>query len=242
VTTALELLSKNIQYALDVCGVVLGDPHKMGTSAQSAAAMKMLYLPMINTCDMLRTQYGNRFLVPLLTGMLKAAKKIGTRAGGEILTTSDGRRLQVQPAVMLPPRLIVERQPGEAPPRRNPEELDPPKLPKAGEVKTRTEPRKPGASENLTLKWPPYFRPTAQDLNQTVEAINKAKGQLCSEETAVKYTATMLSVKDVAEELTAIQAEKALNAAMYPGPEMLNPPGLEGGNGPKTPQGDDDDE
>lgn len=238
VATALELLSKTAQYALDVAGVVLGDPNKMGSQAQSAAAMRIIYLPMVNTCDVLRTQYGNRFLVPLLTGMLVAAKKMGSTPG-EVLRTADGRLIQHQPVVILPPKVVTEKEPGEPPQRIDPENPKPPPPPKPGKVTKKTVPRTPGQSENIQLKWPPYFRPTASDIQAMVTATNQAKGQLIGEETAVRATASMFDVKDVAEELTNIQTEKALQAMLYPGPDMLMPPGMKGGKGGEDPPDDD---
>jgi hypothetical protein len=242
VATAMDLLGKTIQTALDVAGVVLGDPNKMGSQAQSAAAMRIIYLPMVDTCNVLRTQYGVRFLVPLLTGLLKAAKKIGSAAPGPVLTTADGRRIQEKPTVILPPKVVTERTSGEAPARIDPEDPTPPTPPKPGEVTKKTVPRTPGTSENITLKWPPYFRPTASDVASMVTATTQAKGQLISEETAVRATAQMFDVKDVAEELTNIQTEKAVNALMYPGPEMMLPGGMSGGKGGKPdPSGDEED-
>ena len=223
VTTALELLQKTIQFALDVSGVVLGDPNKMGTQAQSAAAMKMLYLPMIDTCNVLRTQYGSRFLVPLLRSMLRAAKKIQAQPPGPVLTTDDGRLVQEKPTVILPPRVETERKPGEPPARLDPAEPGPPPLPKSGEVTRKLVPRTPGKSENVTLRWPPFFRPTADDVKAMVESATKAKGQLISEETAVRSTAGIFDVKDVATEIEKLQTEKAVEAMLYPGPERFMP-------------------
>lgn len=234
VSTAMELLQKTAQYALDVAGVVLGDPHKMGAQAQSAAAMKMLYLPMVNTCDILRTQYGNRFLVPLLTGMLRAAKKIMNQEPGAVTTTAQGYRVQQQPTVVLPPKVVTERKPGEPPKRLDPMDPGPPPAPKAGEVTKKTVPRTPGQSENIQLNWPPYFRPTATDVKDMVEATTKAKGQTISDETAVRATADFFDVKDVAAELTNIEVERATQAMMYPGPDMLMPPPDKGGKGGKV--------
>jgi hypothetical protein len=240
VSTAMDLLSKTAQYALDVAGVVLGDPNKIGSQAQSAAAMRIIYLPMVNTCDILRTQYGNRFLVPLLTGMLKAAKKIGKSAPGEVMVTADGRRIQEKPSVILPPRVVTEKEAGEPPPRLDPADPKPPTPPKPGKVTKKTVPRTPGQSENLTLRWPPYFRPTAADVQSVVTAVIQAKGQTISDETAVRATSQMFDVKDVAEELMNIETEKAVQALMYPGPDRFLPGDEPGGKGTKNPpEGDD---
>lgn len=237
VTTAMELIGKTVQYALDVSGVVLGDPNKIGSQAQSAAAMRIIYLPMTDTCNILRTQYGSRLLVPLLTGMLKAAKKITASEPGPVLTTVDGRRIQEKPTVVLPPKVVTDREPGEV---KRPDLTDMnPKPPEPGKVTKKTVPRTPGQSENLTLKWPPYFRPTATDVAGMVTATTQAKGQLISEETAVRAVADIFDVKDVAEELTNIQAERAVQAMLYPGPDLALPPDLQGGKGGKDPPGDE---
>ena len=108
IKTARELVREILGYCLDVAGVVLGEPDKISGAAKSAAAMKMLYQPMINQCDKLRAQYGDNGIIPLLKGMLKAAKKIGSTEPGPVIVTDDGRRVQQKPTVTLEPRVETE--------------------------------------------------------------------------------------------------------------------------------------
>ncbi len=191
------------QQQLDTAGVVLADP-QMTAKAQSAAAMRMLYLPMINTADQLRETYG-QLLVQLSTGMLKAAKKIGNAAPGAIVVTADGHRLQHTPCVQLEDRWVeVDREAeGEADEAK-------PKL----KEKTRKA-RVPGESESVTLNWPPYFPNTWTDTKMATDALNVASGQaqLISQRTAVENAASMFGVADVDQELEAIAADTAMRSA-----------------------------
>lgn len=203
-----ELVKTLSQMALDVAGVVLGDPKELGTRAQSAAAMRMLYQPMIAQCDVLRSQYGE-LIARLLLGMLRAARLINQTEAGEVVLTADGRRVQEKPVVVLPPRFES-----------------------TGEGDDRTVTvveRTPGTSENLTLNWPSYFAATASDVSQDVDAATKAKGTTISAKTAVKYTAHHFGVKDVDQEIAEIEAEKEL--ALENMRDMAPPPAM--GNGPK---------
>lgn len=212
INTARELLRALLQYSLDVAGVVLGDADKISGAAKSAAAMRLLYQPMINQCDKLRAQYGQQGIVPLLKGMLKAAKRIGSQEPGPIITTSDGRRVQQKPIVDLEPRVDTEYV----------EETDPETGEPTGEKtrKVRTVERSPGSSERITLKWPPYFKPTQQDASAAVQASVAARGVLVSPKTATKAVQNLFGIGDVEQELIDIEAQKQIDAARFPGPEL----------------------
>ncbi len=195
VVAAKDLARELTTYCLNTAGVVIGDPDKMGAKAQSASALKMLYLPMCNQCDLLRVQYGS-LIIKVLRGMLRAARLIGSLAPGPAVTTADGLRIQQKPVVILPPKVEVVDVPG-AP----------------GESSTSEEKisqRVPGESDRLELKWPPYFQPTMLDVQAMVEAVTKAKGQTISQRTAVKYTAPVFGVPDVDAELAELAAERAM--------------------------------
>ncbi len=190
VKTALQLADNLIRYCLDTAGVVIGDPEKMGVKAQSAAALKMLYLPMCNQADILRVQYGE-LLVALLRGMLRAARLIGNAEPQPPMITQEGRQIQEQPSVVLPPRVDTDE---------------------AGT--TTTVPRSPGTSDRIELKWPPYFAPTLTDVQAAVTAATAAKGQLIGSRTAVKFTAGMFKVTDVENELAEIELERDRQAEL----------------------------
>lgn len=204
---ALLWLTELKNQVLDTCGVVLADP-QMTAKAQSAAAMRMLYLPMINTADQLRETYG-RLVVQLMTGMLKAAKAIGTRAPGAIVTTADGHRLQHMPSVLLEDRVVeVDAKPEG--------KVDPEEAKAKPKLKEKTlKKRVPGKSESVTLNWPPYFPNTWTDTKMATDALNVASGQaqVISQRTAVENAAPMFGVADVDQELDNIAGDTAMRAA-----------------------------
>lgn len=207
IKTAMSLANDLMRLCLDVASVVLGDPDKMAGSAKSAAAMRILYQPMINQCDKLRAQYGDGLLVPLLQGMLRAARKIHG-APGEVILLPDGRRVQDRPVLTLPPRL---EEVGDGDERRQVEM-----------------PRTPGRGDTIKLRWGQYFKPTLGDVKQGTEAAIAATGKTISDRTAVQFTASMFGVTDVEAELQAIAEEREERMGMLPGPETgaladLNP-------------------
>lgn len=209
VKTAKELAAELAQKCLDTAGVVVGDPEKMGTKAQSSLTLKMLYLPMCNQCDLLRVQYG-ALIVSVLRGMLRAARKIEGTEPGPTVTTKDGYRLQHKPVVVLPPKIEVE---GE------------------GEEKTEREvERVPGESERIELKWPQYFPPALPDIKMAVDAAVAAQGRTISRKTGVAFTAPMFGIVDIDEELAIIDAERAEQAELMGALDSEeNVPGISGG-------------
>lgn len=218
----LALLKELKQETLDTVGVVLGDPDTMGSKVSSAAALRMLYMPMLTESDILREQYGE-VMVQILGGMLTAAKIIKDRKPGEIVTTEDGHRTQHEPTVELPKRSVEAESDGPA---------------------TMVD-RIPGESEEITLNWPPYFPNTWQDTKQAVEAIQAARGgqsAIISKRTAVENVAPLLGIADVDQELEQIDDDAASGMAMMqasmdasagpPGDEDDDEGGEDGGNAP----------
>lgn len=195
VSAAKELAQELVRYCLNTAGVVIGDPEKMGGKAQSAQALKMLYLPMCNQCDLLRVQYGG-LVTQVLRGMLRAARLIGSMEPGPVQTTADGIRMQSRPAVILPPRI---------------EKVDKPDPKGEGHSVSEEveQERTPGESEHIELKWPPYFQPSQTDVQAMVEAATKAKGNTISQRTAIKYTAPVFGVTDIDKEQAEIDVERA---------------------------------
>lgn len=198
VKTASALVDLMVHQCLSIAGVVIGDPVKMGVAALSAQALRMLYLPMCNQCDLLRPQYG-QLIVSVLRGMLRASRLIGSTAPGPVAVTADGLRIQSKPVVVLPPKITkIEPDPG-----------DP-----DGETTETVEERTPGTSDRLELKWPPYFQPSMPDILAMVQAATAAKGQTISDRTAVKFTSTPFGVSDIDRELAEIDVEKEKNALL----------------------------
>lgn len=72
IKVALEIVQKQIEFVLLLCDCVVADPHKITGAAQSAAAIQLLYAPMLSKTDILRTQYGENGLKRLIGKMLRA--------------------------------------------------------------------------------------------------------------------------------------------------------------------------
>jgi len=97
VKTAIEWLVFQQKEVEATTQTVFPDPEKVAAKAQSAAALRMVYMPMLSHCDILRDQYGHA-AVDLLKMMLRVCK-------GET---------PARVVVNLPPRVIEERE-GEGP-------------------------------------------------------------------------------------------------------------------------------
>jgi hypothetical protein len=78
-----------------------------------------------------------------------------------------------------------------------------------GEITETLEERKPGESENLELKWPAYFQPTAADQTAAITTLSTATGakQIISTRTANAEAAKAFGV-DPAEEWDRLQDEQ----------------------------------
>lgn len=228
VSTARDLAKDLLKWCLDVAGVVIGDPEKISGAARSAAAMRLIYQPMINQCDKLRTQYGQRAIIPILKGMLMAARNMEQGEGKQV-QTEDGRIVELLPTVQLEPRVSIQME-GED----DLEAAEDGRLPEKKKTITKTE-RVPGESERIALKWPPYFQMTQQDIQFLVDAAIKAKGTLVSQKTSTKAVANVFGVTDVDKEIMDIEVQKQVDALRFPGPE--NEPF--GGPGEDEPPPDD---
>lgn len=195
VKTAQLLCGDLIRYCLNVAGVIVGEAEKLSGAAQSAQALKILYLPMCNQCDLLRVQYGS-LIEQVLRGMLRAARLIGSAEPGPVITTPDGLRIQQKPVVILPPRI---------------ESVDVPDPSTGRSVKEQAvTDRVPGESDKLELKWPPYFQPTMQDVSFMVQAVTGAIGKTIAQRTGIKFTANVFGVTDVDQEQAEIDAERSI--------------------------------
>lgn len=199
--TALALLDKLRAYVLDACGVVLADADKLSGAAQSAQALRILYAPMLARCDVLREQYTEFAIKPVLRDMLRASRMLLARRTEAV--TEEGEKVVIVSPVQLPPRIV----------QRGDE--------------TVVEERNPGTSEELLCNWNPYFAPTWQDIKNAAEAVKLANGgkAVISQATGVASVQTLFGVSDVEAELHRIHEEterevemaaKAVGAAPEP--------------------------
>ncbi len=192
----LELFRQLRTVALEEAEVVIPEPEKVASQAQSAAAMRMVYQSMLVKCDDLREQWGDMGIVPLLTDMLRASKQIMGRAPGKVERTVDGRTVQDRPTIMLPDRVEYDKAEGDDA--------------KPGGLTPKLVPRTPGEREEITIVWPPYFPATAVDLEKKVLSTTKANGgkPVISERTAVRHVADDFNVADVDAEIAEMAADR----------------------------------
>lgn len=196
----LDLFRVQKELGFDGAQVVKPDPELMA-KAQSAAAMRMLYQPMLSMIGDLRIRYGYYGIIVLMTDMLKAARLVEVTARdepGEIRRTAVGFAFEDNPSVVLPPRFDEK-----------------------GNKKERT----PGEGSNITLLWPAYFASTPADTERTVATATTANGgkPLMSHLSSIQKTADELGVNDPKVELEAIESEReaAVEELAKLGPPMM---------------------
>jgi hypothetical protein len=165
--------------ALEVSQCVLEHPD---TGQKTATEVERVYSSMLAKADVLREQYGERGVKPLVNMMLLAAEKIMKPK------TVEGKI--VRGRIDLPP--AIEKDPD-------------------GAVRkvSRTLAKGP---HRATLQWPGYFEPSLQDATLAVQAATGAKaGGLVDDEHAIKMVAEHFGVEDVgqlAKTLRKLQAEQ----------------------------------
>lgn len=188
---ALRLVERLRAFALDTASVVLADAEKLSGAAQSAQALRILYAPMLAKCDVLREQYTEFAIRPILVDMLRFARKM--QSSSEVVVTEDGEEAVVQRQVVLPPRVIEE------------------------EDTVRIEARVPGTSEDLTFNWLPYFSPTWRDIKEASEAVKSANGAkpFISQRSSIAAVQSLFGIDDVEQELHELheEAEQAVSLA-----------------------------
>jgi hypothetical protein len=180
---AMDLVEKLEEYVLRVVRCYL-DTNKTG-GAKSVVEIERDYSSMLEKCDLLREQYGERGAKQLLILMVKAARKVSVP---RIERDEAGTRL-VRSTLQLPRRAVKEDGTGRA---------------------TFVE-RRLGPSSLVTLKWPGYFQPSLDDALKAVQTATLAKtGGLIDDETAVQFIAEYFQVEDtqaLLEKIRKMQAE-----------------------------------
>ena len=152
--------------ALEVTQCVLDQPEQAG--AVTATEIERRYSAMIEKADILREQYGERGVKPLIEMMVRAARQLTKPK------LVDG---MVQASTLnLPARIIASSD---------------------GSAAKRAE-RKLGPGGNLGLGWPGYFLPSADDTQKKALAAGAAKtAGLIDQKHASNYVAGDFAVEDV---------------------------------------------
>jgi len=171
---AMEQVSVLRAYALEVAQCVLEHPDQ---ARKTATEIERSFASMLAKADVLREQYGEKGIKPMLLDMVTVARKLGE---GKVDATGQ----VVKQVLRLPPR-VIKTEAGQKVTER--------KLGAGGGV--------------LTLQWPHYFEPVLSDVQAAVTAASAAKsGELVDAEHASKFIAEYFGVEDVAEMLKRVAA------------------------------------
>jgi len=192
---ATELADLYRKRVLESCHCVLEDGSD--GKERTATEVERSYAAMIARTDVLREQWGEVGLKPLLNKMLRAIRTVEQGRMGE-----DGR--VVRGVVTIPPHID-----------RNAE----------GRIVSKR-PREIGSGEVIDLVWPAYFEPTITDADVAVKTAAAAlAGKLVDQEAAVSYVAPFFHVADAKAMSDRIRNEGAMQMALVGGIEAGLPPG-----------------
>lgn len=167
---AMELVAMLEERALRLVRCYL-DSNKDGP-AKTMTEIERNYSSMLEKCDVLREQYGERGVKPLLEMMLAAARGLSQP---RIVRGSGPARVE-RPLIRLPKKALKETADGRA---------------------TFVE-RKLGPSDQVDLKWPPYFTPSLDDAVKAVQAAAMAlTTHIVDDEHAAQFVAPYFQIEDV---------------------------------------------
>jgi len=235
ITAGLALMEHQRKSILETSQTVILNPDVAAAQGMSSVAQKLAYAPMLSKCDVLREQYGSAVERMLETMIKVAQKRSSTKV--TITNTATGEEEEATVALVLPPR--VEETP-------RVDALGQPVIdPETGDqiVDVVNVPRVPGEGGDISLLWPPYFQPTADDQSKVVTTLQLANGgkALLSVETSTELAANVFGL-DAASEKKRVEEEamksKAAAAEMTPGigGEVTDPNELPEGATPRRPR------
>lgn len=210
---ALDMAATLRSYFLEMVQCVLEHPD---VANRTATEVERSYESMYAKADVLREQYGERGVKPLLRMMVKAAQS-STQARAE-----DGQI--VRGALVLPPKVVKVQaqdddgngQPGRPGSQngngRNQNGNGQPERPQVQLVERRL--GKFADRLETQLQWPPYIKPTVDDALKVVQASTAAKmGQLVDGEHAAKKVAPYFDVEDVQAMMDKVKKEASSEQA-----------------------------
>jgi len=187
--SARELAQEYRQQILEVNQCFLEGDQQAG-GAMTATEVERRYSSMLAKADVLREQYGERGVKPLLRKVLAAVRQL---QNGKATTEGITRYV-----LNLPPKVIAP----------------------ANGSAARVQERKLGMGPyNASLNWPRYFEPSLADIQQAVTAAASAKaGLLVDEEHASKFVQEYFQIEDLGKMLKGLKEKQAeLDAAMMGG-------------------------
>ncbi|MFM2153886.1 MAG: hypothetical protein RL199_2321 [Pseudomonadota bacterium] len=196
---ATELADLYRKRVLEACHCVLDDAASDGSAKvrRTATEIERSYAAMIARTDVLREQWAEMGIKPLLRKMLRAIRHVEQGRVGE-----DGR--VVRGVVVIPPHIDRDAN---------------------GKIVGKR-PREIGEGEVIELVWPSYFEPTIDDADVAVKTAAAAlAGQLVDQEAAVAYVAPFFHVADPKAMADRIQQAAAKQMALVGGIEAGLPAG-----------------
>lgn len=179
IKAAMDMVQQLRTMALEVAQCVL-DQGDSTSSRRTATEIERKYASMLAKADVLREQYGERCVKPLLEMMVKAIRILQTprAVGGHI----------VRQQVKLPMRVVIKDD-------LSTERVDR-KLSEEGEIM-------------LNLNWGPYFNPSLDEAFKAVQAATTARlGGMLDHEHAVSFTSPYFLVEDARGMARKIQQEQ----------------------------------
>jgi hypothetical protein len=200
IKAAREQVEEIRKLALEVAQVVLEHPD---TAQRTATEVERAYSSMLSKADVMREQYGERGVKPLMQMMLKAAQMMGE---SRIVPGKGVVRYKID----LPPKVEKPIEPGGKP--------------------VITERKLGKGPFRVKLKWPGYFEPSLQDANQAVQAASGAlTTMLVDQEHAVKMVAEHFKVDDLGQLLESLDKAKKEQEEQMMGGMMGGMPGMDMG-------------
>lgn len=182
---ALELADRLEDRALKLCQCVIDEARS--AVSKTATEVDRDYSSMWERADVLRGQYGPA-VVRLVSKLDRAVRKYAVG-----ITLPDGRTVAMEPT--LPPR------------EQSVTAAD-------GSTQKVMQPRRLGPGGSISLKWPPYTKPTAREVGEAVKAAADAKeAELIDAEHATRYVAHHFEVDDPAGMLRRMAKEKEASRA-----------------------------
>lgn len=233
----IKLLDMLRRYALETAQCVVPDPNEVASQGISSVSIKALYRTMLAHAGVIQNQYG-KGIKRLLRQVRRAARIVGVGQprllapqapqevpGGVLEAAPDPFPQTVIPTLALPPRIVDE------------EVLDPTTGIATGEKTQKAVDQKPGASDYVKLKWPPFFPNTMKDVLDAATALTTATGgkAILSKQTAVEQMARVVG-KDPGEEWAKVDAQHKADMAHEKDMAGLGMPGDGAGN----PEGDEE--
>jgi len=176
---ALEMAAELRKLALEVTQCVLDHPEM---SVRTATEIERVYSSMLAKADILREQYGQRCVLPLVEMMLAAARKIG-----ETTSVDEQTGETVRQTIVLPKRVTTNDETGES------EQAD----------------RKLGPGGPATILWPRFFQLGLADIELAVRSAGQALAAgLLDLESAVRFVAEYFNIRDVGPLIEKLLAAK----------------------------------